>query len=256
MALELVTIPCLSDNYTFLMHCAETGDTAVIDVPESAPIAAELNKRGWTLTHVLLTHHHYDHVDGLEELKADYPDAVVVGATADAHRLPPLDLKVKEGDTITVGIEWVRVLEVSGHTVGHIAYHFPESEVAFTGDSLMALGCGRLFEGTPQQMFDSLSKLAALSPDTLICSGHEYTMSNAKFALSVEPGNSALQARAKDTEAKRAAGEFTVPSLLQLELDTNPFLRWDSAEVQASVGLDGSDPVAVFAAVRAAKDNF
>ncbi|MDU8927290.1 hydroxyacylglutathione hydrolase [Alisedimentitalea sp. MJ-SS2] len=256
MALELVTIPCLSDNYTFLMHCDETGDTAVIDTPESAPIAAELERRGWTLTHVLLTHHHYDHVDGLEELKADYPDAVVVGAAADANRLPPLDIKVKEGDTVTVGIEWVRVLDVSGHTEGHIAYHFPESEMAFTGDSLMALGCGRLFEGTPQQMFDSLTKLAALSPDTLICSGHEYTMSNAKFALSVEPGNAALQARAAETEAMRARGEFTVPSRLQLELDTNPFLRWDSAEIQASVGLPGDDPVAVFAATRAAKDNF
>ena len=256
MALELVTLPCLSDNYTFLMHCAETGDTAVIDVPESAPIAAELKKRGWTLTHVLLTHHHYDHVDGLEELKADYPDAVVVGAEADAHRLPPLDLKVKEGDTITVGIEWVRVIEVSGHTIGHIAYHFPESEVVFTGDSLMALGCGRLFEGSAAQMYESLSKLAALSPNTLVCSGHEYTMSNAKFALSVEPGNAALQQRAKDTQSARAAGEFTVPSLLQLELDTNPFLRSDSPEIQASANLPGGDPVAVFAATRKAKDSF
>ena len=256
MALELVTLPCLSDNYCFLMHCDETGDTAVIDVPESAPVAAELEKRGWVLTHVLLTHHHYDHVDGLEELKKDWPEAVVVGAEADAHRLPPLDLKVKEGDTITVGIEWVRVIEVPGHTVGHIAYHFPESEAAFTGDSLMALGCGRLFEGSPEQMQESLAKLAALDPKTLICSGHEYTMSNARFALSVEPGNPALQQRAKDTEAARAKGEFTVPSTLQLELETNPFLRWSSPEIQASAGLPGSDPVAVFAATRSAKDNF
>ncbi|MDQ2090179.1 hydroxyacylglutathione hydrolase [Marimonas arenosa] len=256
MALDLVTIPCLSDNYCFLMHCDETGDTAVIDVPESAPVAAELEKRGWTLTHVLLTHHHYDHIDGLEELKADYPEAVVIGAEADAHRLPPLDLKVKAGDTITVGIEWVRVLEVPGHTVGHIAYHFPESEVVFTGDSLMALGCGRLFEGTAEQMQASLAKLAALDPGTLVCSGHEYTASNAKFALTIESGNAALQQRAKDIEAARAKGDFTVPSKLQLELDTNPFLRWDSPEVQASVNLPGGDPVAVFAAVRQAKDNF
>lgn len=256
MALELVTIPCLSDNYCFLMHCAETGDTAVIDVPESAPVAAALESRGWTLTHVLLTHHHADHIDGLEELKADYPDAVVIGAAADAHRLPPLDLKVKEGDTVTVGIEWVRVLEVPGHTVGHIAFHFPESEAVFTGDSLMALGCGRLFEGTPEQMQASLAKLAALDPGTLVCSGHEYTLSNARFALTIEPGNAALQQRARDTEAARAAGDFTVPSRLQLELDTNPFLRWSSPEVQAAVGLPGGDPVAVFAAVRQAKDNF
>ncbi|UYV37982.1 hydroxyacylglutathione hydrolase [Rhodobacteraceae bacterium D3-12] len=256
MALELVTLPCLSDNYCFLMHCAETGDTAVIDVPEAAPVKAELTRRGWTLTHVLLTHHHPDHVQGLDALKQDWPEAVVIGAEADAHRLPPLDLKVKEGDTITVGIEWVRVIEVSGHTVGHIAYHFPESEVAFTGDSLMALGCGRLFEGTPEQMFESLGKLAALSPDTLICSGHEYTTANARFALSIEPGNAALQQRAKDTDAARAAGKFTVPSRLQLELDTNPFLRSDVAEVQQSVDLPGGDPVAVFTAVRKAKDNF
>ena len=256
MALELITLPCLSDNYCFLMHCDETGDTAVIDVPEAAPVADELKKRGWELTHVLLTHHHPDHVQGLAELQKDWPDAVVIGAEADAHRLPPLDLKVKEGATITVGIEWVRVLEVSGHTVGHIAYHFPESEVVFSGDSLMALGCGRLFEGTPAQMYDSLQKLAALDPKTLVCSGHEYTIANAKFALTIEPGNPALQARAKDTNALCAAGKFTVPSTLQLELDTNPFLRSHIPEVQNSVGLPGGDPVAVFAAVREAKDNF
>ncbi|WP_137699822.1 hydroxyacylglutathione hydrolase [Marimonas lutisalis] len=256
MALDLVTIPCLNDNYAFLVHCEETGDTAVVDVPESAPIAAALEKRGWTLTHVLLTHHHADHIDGLDELKQDYPDAVVIGAAADAHRLPPLDIKVKEGDTVTVGIEWIHVIEVPGHTVGHIAYHFPESGYAFTGDSLMALGCGRLFEGTADQMFDSLTKLASLAPDTLICSGHEYTAANARFALTIEPGNAALQQRASDTEAARAKGKFTVPSLLQLELDTNPFLRGHVAEVQKSVGLEGADPAQVFAAVRNAKDNF
>ena len=256
MALELVTLPCLADNYCFLMHCDESGDTAVIDVPEAAPVAAELKKRGWELTHVLLTHHHYDHVDGLEELKQDWPEAVVIGAEADAHRLPPLDLAVREGATITVGIEWVRVLDVSGHTMGHIAYHFPESEVVFTGDSLMALGCGRLFEGTPPRMYESLQKLAALDPRTLVCSGHEYTASNAKFALTIEPGNEALQLRARDTGKLRAAGMFTVPSSLQLELDTNPFLRCHVPEVQQAVGLPGGNPTTVFAEVRKAKDNF
>lgn len=256
MSLELVTLPCLSDNYCFLMHCAESGDTAVIDVPEAAPVADELKKRGWDLTHVLLTHHHPDHIQGLEDLQKDWPDAVVTGAEADASRLPPLDLAVKEGATITVGIEWVRVLDVPGHTVGHIAYHFPESEVVFTGDSLMALGCGRLFEGTPAQMFESLQKLAALDPKTLVCSGHEYTTANAKFALSIEPGNPALQQRASDTENLRAAGKFTVPSSLQLELETNPFLRSHIAEVQQSAGLPGGDPLDVFTAVRKAKDNF
>lgn len=256
MSLQLVTLPCLSDNYAFLVHDPESGDTAVVDVPESAPIAAELARRGWGLTHVLLTHHHYDHIDGLDELKADYPAAVVIGAAADAHRLPPLDIALKEGDTFTVGPELVQVIDVPGHTVGHIAYHFPDSGFAFTGDSLMALGCGRLFEGSPEQMFDALAKLASLAPDTLICSGHEYTASNGRFAVSVEPGNAALIARNAETDRLRAAGEFTVPSTLQLELDTNPFLRGHIAEVQNAVGLPGADPAAVFRAVRKAKDSF
>ncbi len=256
MAFDLVTIPCLADNYAFLVHDPDTGDTAVVDVPEAAPIAAELARRGWTLTHVLLTHHHHDHIEGLDALKRDWPEAVVIGAAADAHRLPPLDLKVKEGETITVGIEWIGVIDVPGHTVGHIAFHFPESGYAFTGDSLMALGCGRLFEGSAAQMHDSLSKLAALAPDTLICSGHEYTATNARFALTIEPGNPALQARARETEATRAEGRFTVPSTLQLERDTNPFLRGHIPEVQGAVGLPGADPAEVFAAVRKAKDSF
>lgn len=256
MPLDLVTIACLSDNYAFLVHDPEHGETALIDVPEAAPILAELNRRGWSLTHVLLTHHHPDHVQGLEEIRAAFPDAVVIGAEADAHRLPPLDLKVKQGDTITVGPEWIGVIDVPGHTVGHIAYHFPESEIAFTGDSLMALGCGRLFEGTPEQMFESLSKLAALSPDTLICSGHEYTASNGRFAATIEPGNDLLETRNRETERLRRDGKFTVPSTLATELATNPFLRCDQPEVQAAVGLEGADPVEVFAAVRAAKDAF
>lgn len=256
MALQLVTLPALSDNYVFLLHNAESGETAVIDVPDAGPVAAELAKRGWTLTDILLTHHHWDHIDGLPDLKKDWPEARVIGAAADASRLPPLDIAVNAGDRITVCGEPADVIDVSGHTVGHIAYHFPESAMAFTGDSLMALGCGRLFEGTPEQMFESLARLAALPPQTLICSGHEYTSANARFALSVEPGNPALQQRAHDTETARARGEFTVPSRLSLELETNPFLRSTSPEVQAAAGLPGGDPVAVFAATRKAKDNF
>lgn len=255
MPLEIVTIPCLKDNYAFLAHDKATGQTAVVDVPEAAPIIAALKQRGWTLSHVLLTHHHWDHVDGLAALLADHP-ATVIGAAADAHRLPPLDIAVREGDTITIGSDTGRVIDVSGHTLGHVAFHFPDSAVVFTADSLMALGCGRLFEGTPAQMYQSLSKLAALPPETLVCSGHEYTASNAKFALTIEPGNPALISRVEKIETARAQGRPTVPSLLSTERATNPFLRSDSPEIQANLGLSGADPVTVFTEVRRRKDSF
>lgn len=255
MPLEIVTIPCLKDNYAFLAHDKATGQTAVVDVPEAAPIIAALKQRGWTLSHVLLTHHHWDHVDGLAALLADHP-ATVIGAAADAHRLPPLDIAVAEGDTITIGSDTGRVIDVSGHTLGHVAFHFPDSAVVFTADSLMALGCGRLFEGTPAQMYQSLSKLAALPPETLVCSGHEYTASNAKFALTIEPGNPALISRVEKIETARAQGRPTVPSLLSTERATNPFLRSDSPEIQANLGLSGADPVTVFTEVRRRKDSF
>ncbi len=255
MPLEIVTIPCLKDNYAFLAHDKATGQTAVVDVPEAAPIIAALKQRGWTLSHVLLTHHHWDHVDGLAALLADHP-ATVIGAAADAHRLPPLDIAVREGDTITIGSDTGSVIDVSGHTLGHVAFHFPDSAVVFTADSLMALGCGRLFEGTPAQMYESLSKLAALPPETLVCSGHEYTASNAKFALTIEPGNPALISRVEKIETARAQGRPTVPSLLSTERATNPFLRSDSPEIQANLGLSGADPVTVFTEVRRRKDSF
>lgn len=255
MPLEIVTIPCLKDNYAFLAHDRATGQTAVIDVPEAAPIAAALEQRGWTLSHVLLTHHHADHVDGLPALLAKHP-AIVIGAAADAHRLPVLDQAVAEGDTITIGSDTGTVIDVSGHTVGHIAIHFPDSAVVFTADSLMAMGCGRLFEGTPAQMYASLEKLAALPPETLVCSGHEYTTSNAKFALTIEPQNQALISRIEKIETARAHGRPTVPSTLSSECATNPFLRSDSPEIQATLGMTGADPVEVFAEVRRRKDAF
>ncbi|WP_205627911.1 hydroxyacylglutathione hydrolase [Ruegeria marisrubri] len=255
MPLEIVTIPCLSDNYAFLAHSAESGETALVDAPEAAPILAELSRRGWRLSHVLLTHHHYDHVDGLAEILAEHP-ARVVGAAADAHRLPPLDVRVSDGDTFKVGGELVRVLEVPGHTIGHVAYYMPQSRVVFTADSLMALGCGRLFEGTAPQMWASLSKLAALPDDTLVCSGHEYTQANGRFAETIEPENPALQRRIADIARARAAGEPTVPSLLALEKATNPFLRAAEPGIQANLGMTGADPADVFAEIRARKDRF
>ena len=255
MPLELVTVPCLKDNYAYLVHDADTGETALIDVPEAEPIANALNGKGWTLSHVLLTHHHWDHIDGLAALLTDHP-AKVIGAAADAHRLPPLDLAVAEGDTLRIGGEPVQVIDVSGHTIGHIAFHFPDSKLAFTADSLMALGCGRLFEGTPEKMFDSLSKLASLPADTVICSGHEYTESNGKFALTIDPDNPALMSRMRQVQTARKQGEATVPSMLSEELATNPFLRCTDPGIKASVGIIDAQPSTVFAEIRKRKDNF
>lgn len=255
MPLEIITIPCLQDNYAYLAHDPASGATAAIDIPEAAPILAVLSARNWTLTHVLITHHHDDHVQGLGELLANHP-AQVIGAKADAYRLPPLDIALSEGDTVQIGGETGHVIDVSGHTIGHIALHFPESDAVFTADSLMALGCGRLFEGTGPQMWASLSKLAALPANTTVYSGHEYTAANAKFALTIEPDNPDLILRAEQITAARAARTPTVPSLLSLECATNPFLRAAIPSVQAHVGMKGADAVDVFTEIRARKDRF
>ena len=255
MPLEIRTIPCLSDNYAFLAHDPETGATAVVDVPEAGPIIAALAETGWTLSDVLVTHHHYDHVEGLPELLATHP-ARVIGSAADAYRLPPLDLAVAEGDTVTIGAQVGTVIDVSGHTINHLAFHFPGSKALFTADSLMALGCGRVFEGTKPQMHGSLQKLAALPGDTLVCSGHEYTAANAKFALSVDPDNPALISRVRDVTEKRAGGTPTVPSLLSEELATNPFLRPNDPAIQAHLGMTGANAADVFSEIRTRKDNF
>ncbi len=255
MSLQILTIPCLSDNYAFLAHDPATGQTAAVDVPEAAPILQALENKGWTLSHVLLTHHHYDHVDGLPDLLSQAP-AQVLGAASDAHRLPPLDVELNEGDTLTIGDNTGHVIDVSGHTVGHIAIHFPASNAVFTADSLMALGCGRVFEGTMPQMWASLQKLMALPPETIVYSGHEYTQANAKFALTVDPSNAALISRAAAVDATRKAGQPTVPSTLADELATNPFLRATDPAIQTNLGLVGANPADVFAEIRTRKDCF
>jgi hydroxyacylglutathione hydrolase len=255
MALELITVPCLKDNYAYLIHDAASGQTAVVDVPEAPPILAALTERGWTLSDILITHHHWDHIDGVAELRAA-TRAAVWGAAADAHRLPPLDHALQEGETFTLGTELGHIIDVPGHTVGHIAVHFPASGLAFTADSLMAGGCGRLFEGTPDQMWASLRKLAALPPETLICSGHEYTTSNLRFAATIEPANDALAARIARVAKARAENRPTVPSRLSGELATNPFLRAGLPHIKAALGMAGATDAASFAEIRARKDRF
>jgi hydroxyacylglutathione hydrolase len=255
MALELVTIPCLQDNFAFLIRDDATGTTALIDAPEAAPILTALSDRGWPLNLILLTHHHDDHIQAVPDILAA-TGAQVWGAAADAHRLPPLDRALTEGDMIAVGGEPGNVIDVPGHTRGHIAFHFPDAGLAFTADSLMAAGCGRLFEGTPQEMWSSLQKLAALPPDTLVCSGHDYLAGNFRFALTLEPGNTALILRIEETERMRREGRLPMPSRLSEELATNPFLRASLPQMKAAVGMPGAADADVFAEIRRRKDRF
>ena len=255
MPLELVTIPCLKDNYAYLLHDAESGDTALIDAPEAAPILAALKSRGWALRQILITHHHYDHIDAVPAI-VEATSADILGAEADAHRLPPLTRPLIEGDVVQVGQEYGHVIDVPGHTLGHIAFHFPDSALAFTADSLMAGGCGRLFEGTPDQMWASLSKLAALPPETLICSGHEYTAANLRFAATVDPENAALKARIARVALANSENRPTVPSRLSGELATNPFLRAHLPHIKASLGMPHATDAESFAELRRRKDSF
>lgn len=255
MPLEIVTVPCRTDNYAFLLHEAANGATALIDAPDSTPIEAALAERGWGLEAIWITHHHDDHVAGVDTLRSAF-GARVLGAAADAHRLPPLDATLEDGATFTFAGHEVHVMDVSGHTIGHIAFYVPDAKAAFTADSLMACGCGRVFEGSMPQMWESLSRLAALPPDTLICSGHEYTAANARFALTIEPQNAALISRNEEIVSARAHGTPTVPSALSLELETNPFLRASLPSVKADIGLPDASDAEAFAEIRRRKDAF
>lgn len=260
MPLLLETIPCLADNYAYLVHDAATGSTALIDAPESAPILARLKAKGWQLGQIFLTHHHDDHIAGVAALVAA-TGAQVLGAAADLHRLPPLSRALHEGDTVTVGAHHGRVIDVSGHTVNHVAFVFDTAGVAgetlaFTGDSLMAAGCGRLFEGTPVQMWASLKKLDTLPDDTWVCSGHEYTAANLAFAAHVDGQNPAVQARITKVAKARREGRATVPSRLSGERATNPFLRAGEAALKAAAGNPAATDAETFAALRALKDHF
>ena len=255
MALQIHQFPCLTDNYAWLVHEPEANVTAVVDTPEVPAILRALDETGWPLTHILNTHWHPDHAGGNEELKAK-TGCQIIGPRAEAARIPGIERQVGDGDEVKFGNATAKVFDVPGHTAGHIAYWFAQDKVAFVGDTLFALGCGRLFEGTAQQMWISLQKLMALPPETRVYCAHEYTQSNARFALSVDPDNAALAARAKEIDAMRARGIPTVPSSIGLELATNPFLRPMSESLQRSLGMVGADAVAVFAETRRRKDNF
>ncbi|SMX38159.1 hydroxyacylglutathione hydrolase [Maliponia aquimaris] len=253
MPLEIVTVPCLKDNYAYLVHGPD--GTALIDAPEAAPIIAALDARGWTLGVIMITHHHHDHVGGVAELRDRYGCAVM-GPKAEVDKLPRLDHALEPGFAGGTGEGRCEVIAVPGHTLGHIAYHYPEARAVFTADSLMALGCGRVFEGTPEMMWESMEKLASLPPETMVYSGHEYTQANARFALTIEPENQALISRSQDIDAARAKGRPTAQVPLSVELATNPFLRAAQPGVKASVGLPDASDAEVFAEVRARKDRF
>lgn len=257
MALQIHQFPCLEDNYGFLVHDPASGETAAIDTPDVDAYLQAAEARGWTITQIWNTHWHPDHAGGNAAIKAA-TGCTVTAPTGDAAHIAGIDRKVDQGDTVELGKFTARVINVGGHTSGHIAYYLPEADdgegVAFVGDSLFALGCGRMFEGTPEQFWTSLCRLKALPPETDIYCAHEYTQANARFALHADPENAELAEYAVQINTRRAKDEPTVPFSLGRELATNPFLRADAPEMRARWG--GGDAVATFAALREAKNTF
>jgi hydroxyacylglutathione hydrolase len=230
---------CRSDNFGLLLHDATSGATAAIDVPDAGPYLAALKQHGWTLSDILITHRHGDHIDGVPALRAQFPQAKLHIPAAEAERIETItgkaDAHLREDDGVNVGTLKGIVIETPGHTLGHIAYHFSKEHLLFVGDTLFSLGCGRVFEGTMEQMWKSLCKLATLPPETRLWCGHEYTQANGRFALSIEPNNAELQARMKEVDALRLQGAFTLPVTLKQELATNPFLRAGNATIFADL---------------------
>jgi hydroxyacylglutathione hydrolase len=255
MAAETYLFPCLKDNFGVLLHDPVSGATAAIDAPEAAPIEAALQKTGWKLTDILVTHHHADHTQGIGELKQRHK-CRVVAPRAEAARIAHVDETVGEGDTVEVGGIAARVIETPGHTAGHISYFLPADKLAFVGDTLFSIGCGRVIEGNPEMMWNSLLKLRALPDDTQFFCGHEYTDANIRFAKTVEPNNKALAARAEQVKQQIAAGQATIPATIGAEKAENPFLRADNAEVANSLGLSGRPAWQVFAEIRERKNKF
>jgi hydroxyacylglutathione hydrolase len=252
--LQIHQFPCLNDNYGFLLHDPVSGRTAAIDTPDAGRYLAEAAARGWTITDIWNTHWHADHAGGNLAIK-DRTGAHIRGPKEEAAKIPGLDAAMAGGDAFDFGGARVEVIAVPGHTLGHIAYHIAEAGVAFVGDSVFALGCGRVFEGTMAMMWESLTRIKALPPETKLYCAHEYTASNARFAVTIEPENAALQAYVREITDKRAKGEWTVPALLSRELGANPFLRADHPALQSAMGHAG-DAAATFGEIRTRKDRF
>ncbi|KPL53892.1 hydroxyacylglutathione hydrolase [Prosthecomicrobium hirschii] len=253
--LQIYQFACLSDNYGVLVHDPASGATASIDAPDEGPILRVLDETGWRLTDIWVTHKHHDHVGGVAGLKARF-GLRVIGPRSEADQIPGLDVPVQEGDRLAFAGHEVLVLDTPGHTAGHIAYVLPDANAAFVGDTLFALGCGRVFEGSMADMWASLQKLRALPVSTEIYCGHEYTLSNARFAVSVDPDNAALRTRLAEIEKLRAEGLPTLPTSIAREIETNPFLRADDPDLAAALGMAGADPVAVFTRLREGKNQF
>ena len=253
--LEIHRVPVLRDNYVWLAHEASSNLTAAVDPAVVDPVLAALDAQGWSLTHILNTYHHHDHTGGNLELK-EKTGCTIVGSRSDRERIPGIDVELEDGDTYEFGNATAQVFDVSGHTLGHIAYWFEESDSLFCGDTIFAMGCGRVIEGAFDQMLGSLDRLKALPAATQIYCAHEYTQKNGQFALTVEPDNPDLLARMRDVDAKRAQDIATVPSLMEEEWKTNPFFRADSPHLQETIGLTGASLVEVFTETRKRKDGF
>jgi hydroxyacylglutathione hydrolase len=255
MPAETHLFPCLKDNYGVLLHDSSTGTTAAIDAPEAAPIDAALAEKGWRLTDILVTHHHADHTGGIAELKKKHL-CRVVAPRKEASKIPDVDVTLREGDMVQVGSLVGRVLETPGHTAGHITYWFKGDKLAFVGDTLFSVGCGRIIEGNPEMMWQSLLKIRNLPSDTQLFCGHEYTAANVHFALTVEPKNTALRARAEEVVKLVEQKKPTIPTTVQQEKSFNPVLRADLHSVANAIGMEGANPESVFATIRARKDKF
>ena len=255
MSVIVDVFPARSDNYGYLVHDEASGRTAAIDAPEAEAIETALAYRGWTLTDIFITHHHVDHVEAIPALKSKY-NVRVVGPRAEADKIEGLDELVAGGDTVTLGETVFDIYDAPGHTLGHIVFHDKAGKHLFSADALFSLGVGRMFEGTPGPMWEGVKFLATLPDDTLVYCGHEYTESNARFALSIDPDNAALRQRADEVAALRLAGKATIPFLLGEDKQANPFLRADAPELAKAYGLEGASPAEVFAAIRKGKDNF